>query len=109
MRHGSDPARRRESDGRYAIEQPCDACGKPIHGEYATDDEVCCGTDCPGFFLCGRKTCWKKYEHMNRAERTRFFFEQSKRGGYDIAFIEQRQKQHDEWCERRALNLDTDH
>jgi hypothetical protein len=106
MKHGSDPSRRREDNGRYAIEQPCDACGKPIHGDYSTDDEVCAGTDCPGFFLCQRKSCWKKYENMDRATRTRFFFEQSKRGGYTIEFIEQRHKADDERRERRALNTE---
>lgn len=57
MRRGDDPRRKRDGGGRYAIEQRCDLCGKPIHGEYGTDAEVCGGGDGPGFFLCGRKAC----------------------------------------------------
>lgn len=36
----------------------CDACGKSVaDGEHATDDEVCGGSDGPGFILCGRREC----------------------------------------------------
>ncbi len=73
---GNDPRRRRERDGRYAIEQRCDACGKPIHGEYFTDDEVCCGSDGPGFFLCGRKRCGARYESLPIEKRRELFTEQ---------------------------------
>jgi hypothetical protein len=71
VRRGHEP--RRESDGRYAIEQPCDACGKPIHGEHMTDDEVCGSSDGPGFFLCNRKRCGASYEAMTVEERRAFF------------------------------------
>lgn len=69
MRRGDDPNRRREADGRYAIELRCDCCGKPIHGEYATDAEVVGGGDGPGFYLCGRKSCGKLQEGKSIEER----------------------------------------
>lgn len=40
-----------------ALGQPCDACGQPLEGVHITDDEVCHGTDRPGYFLCGRAKC----------------------------------------------------
>jgi hypothetical protein len=55
--------RRRERGGRYAVEQRCDACCKPITtatGGHFTDIEVCGGGDGPGFFLCGRERCCKR-------------------------------------------------
>lgn len=52
--------RRRDRAGRYAIEQRCDCCGKPITertGGHVTDTDVCGGGDGPGFLLCGRARC----------------------------------------------------
>lgn len=60
---------RREDDGRYAVQQRCDACGKPIHGDYGTDDEVCQGGDGPGFFLCNRDECMPNFASMSVEER----------------------------------------
>lgn len=71
MRRGNKPAR--ESNGRYKVEQRCDACAKPIHGTHYTDDAVCGGGDGPGFFLCGRVRCSKRYENMSVEERRAFF------------------------------------
>lgn len=45
------------SADRAALEQPCDACGQPLAGVHITDDEVCRGTDRPGYYLCGRAAC----------------------------------------------------
>ena len=67
MRIGHDP--RRDTSGRYAVEQLCDACGKPIHGEHVTDDEVCGNTSGPGFYLCQRDRCGKKLEKMSAPQR----------------------------------------
>lgn len=57
LKHGalrSDRGR----DGRYVRSVPCDACGKPTNeATRATDDEVCGGSDAPGFYLCDRKRC----------------------------------------------------
>lgn len=50
----------RDSSGRYAKSQSCDCCGKPVGTEYLTDDEVCGGSDGPGFYLCQRKRCAAK-------------------------------------------------
>ncbi len=55
---GHEP--RRDRAGRYAVEQRCDHCGKPITertGGHVTDDEVCGASDGPGFHLCGRTRC----------------------------------------------------
>lgn len=49
-------ARARKS-GRYTASPLCDACGKPCGTAYFTDDEVCGGTDGPGFFLYERRSC----------------------------------------------------
>lgn len=46
--------------GRYANSRACDACGKPVGTNYYTDDEVCEGSDGPGFFLCDRVRCMAK-------------------------------------------------
>lgn len=50
----------RATDGRYSSKPACDACGKPCTGEHFTDDEVCGGSDGPGFYLCGRVRCIAK-------------------------------------------------
>ena len=60
--------RKRERDGRYAREMPCDGCGKPVL-DYGTDDEVCGGGDGPGFYLCHRKRCGAALEGKTTEER----------------------------------------
>lgn len=47
----------RGRDGRYGQKTLCDGCGKPVTGEHCTDDEICQGSDGPGFYLCTRKRC----------------------------------------------------
>lgn len=60
FKHG-DLAEDRGRDGKYTRSSPCDACGKPTNeATRATDDEVCQGTDNPGFYLCDRKRCHAK-------------------------------------------------
>jgi len=73
MKRGDDPSRKRERDGRYAIEQPCDACGKPVRGEHFTDEEVVGGSDAPGFFLCSRVRCSKERSAMTVEQRRAFY------------------------------------
>ncbi len=51
---------RRDPAGQYTHKIACDACGKVAGENYATDDEVCGGTDGPGFFLCSRPACTSK-------------------------------------------------
>jgi hypothetical protein len=43
---------RSERTGRYVESRRCDACGRPCGTDYGTDDDVCGGSDGPGFFLC---------------------------------------------------------
>jgi hypothetical protein len=61
--HGHDSLfRQRGKDGRYQASELCDACNKPTNdvlGWY-TDDEVCQGSDGPGFYLCHRVACGKR-------------------------------------------------
>lgn len=51
---------RDHSTGQYRKTAKCDACGKPVGTNYYTDDEVCGGSDGPGFYLCDRKRCMSK-------------------------------------------------
>lgn len=52
------PHEDRGRGGRFRKAPACDACGKPTNeAERYTDDEVCQGSDGPGFFLCHRKRC----------------------------------------------------
>ena len=51
----------------------CDSCGESTGPDYCTDDEVCQGGDGPGFFLCSRPTCTRRYASMNVEERRSFF------------------------------------
>jgi len=48
---------REHASGQYRKGPQCDACNKPTGTDYFTDDEVCDGSDGPGFFLCDRKRC----------------------------------------------------
>jgi len=67
--------RRRETDGRYALEHACHACGKPAPMDnYYTDDLTCAdGGDGPGFILCGRKRCIDKREAMTLEQRLAYY------------------------------------
>lgn len=51
------PHDERGKHGRYIGSAPCDACGKPVGTAFYTDDDVCGGSDGPGFYLCDRKQC----------------------------------------------------
>jgi len=52
---------RLRSGGRFASHPKCDGCGKPCT-EHFSDERICGGSDGPGFYLCGRKTCSRKLE-----------------------------------------------
>lgn len=65
----------RRRDGKYAHTVACDGCGKscgyPNHG---TDDEVCQGSDGPGFFLCSREKCAaSEWQDLPPAERLKLY------------------------------------
>lgn len=47
----------------------CDCCSEPIVGDYMTDDEVCQGSDAPGFCLCDRPECRALHENLTVADR----------------------------------------
>ncbi len=51
---------RARGTGRYLASPRCDGCGKPVGTAYYTDDEVCGGSDGPGFYVCERKRCAAK-------------------------------------------------
>jgi hypothetical protein len=65
MRHEE----RDRKTGRYATGPLCDHCGKPTGGDYCSDDEVCQGSDGPGFFLCDRKRCVATRDALTVSER----------------------------------------
>ena len=53
----------------------CDACGEFCLSpdSYETDDEVCKGSDGPGFFLCGRDKCSRKLEGLDANARRKHY------------------------------------
>lgn len=71
---GHQPTRDRA--GRYAVEQRCDFCGKPITektGGHVTDEDVCGVSDGPGFYLCGRTRCESQRDALDiEARRARY-------------------------------------
>jgi hypothetical protein len=66
-RHPHDERARRT--GRFTKSPACDGCGKPCGTAYYTDDEVCRGSDGPGFYLCDRKRCAAAREGKSAEER----------------------------------------
>ncbi len=59
----------RERGGKYRKTPSCDGCGKPVGTNYYTDEEVCGGTDGPGFYVCDRKRCVKALASLNVEQR----------------------------------------
>lgn len=53
----------------------CEACGAIVGADYCTDEEVCGGTDAPGFFLCDRDACSEKRNALNVNERRALYAE----------------------------------
>lgn len=76
--HEAGEAERR-ADGRFRSSVACDACGRGVgslnddSSEWYTDNEVCGCGDGPGFYLCARASCRKRYAHMDVEERRVFF------------------------------------
>jgi hypothetical protein len=67
----------RGGDGKYVKADPCDGCGKPTNeATRMTDDEVCGGSDGPGFFICDRKRCSAKLEPMTVEQRREHYTKQ---------------------------------
>ena len=71
--HAARHELRDDSSGQFVKTQPCDGCGKPTGRDYFTDDEVCGGSDGPGFYLCGRKRCCAKREHLSVEARRELY------------------------------------
>lgn len=64
----------RGTDGKYVAAPRCDCCGKPTNeAERYTDDEVCGGTDGPGFFICHRKRCATKRDALTLEQRRELY------------------------------------
>ena len=61
--------REKDVNGRFRKSPLCDGCNKPVGTNYFTDDEVCAGSDGPGFYLCERKRCFPGSEKLTPAER----------------------------------------
>lgn len=68
-------AAREATGGRFTRGYSCDYCGKSIGRDAAgainhyTDDDVCGGSDGPGFMLCGRVRCCREREALSVEER----------------------------------------
>jgi hypothetical protein len=60
---------KRDKAGKFVSSPKCDACGKPVGTNYYTDDEVCSGSDGPGFYLCERKRCGASLEGLDVVSR----------------------------------------
>jgi len=68
------PHRERASQSGHFKKTPlCDCCNKPVGTNYYTDDEVCKGSDDPGFYLCERKRCAPLYAGLTVAQRAHLF------------------------------------
>lgn len=65
----------RDAQGaKFVKTTPCDACGKSTNeAERYTDDEVCNGSDAPGFYLCHRKRCAARYVDLPVESRRTMF------------------------------------
>jgi hypothetical protein len=61
---------------RFRASPKCDGCGKPVGTAFFTDEEVCGGSDGPGFYLCERKRCVAKLEKLDVEQRRAIFTEQ---------------------------------
>lgn len=55
----------KDSSGRYANQVKCDCCNKPVGADYASDTDVCGGSDGPGFYLCARVRCEAKRDTLD--------------------------------------------
>lgn len=83
FKHGTLDEHRGDG-GRYVKADRCDACGKACNeATRMTDDEVCEGSDGPGFFLCDRKRCMASYAELPvEARRELFTAQRAKNGSY---------------------------
>ena len=73
--------RREARAGRYRPSMLCDACGQPVGERYYSDEEVCGGSDGPGFYLCRRTRCRTQREVMTAEERRALYAAQRAKNG----------------------------
>jgi hypothetical protein len=74
-KHGKHD-KRDGSSGQFIRVALCDICGKGTGADYCTDDEVCQGSDGPGFYLCTRKRCGSKIEGLSIEQRREIYTKQ---------------------------------
>lgn len=58
----------RDSAGRFVDHASCEACRKPVRGEYMSDDDTC-NAHGVGLILCDRARCGKARGAMTISER----------------------------------------
>lgn len=63
---------KRDSSGRYSAHEVCEACRKPIKGDYCSDEDTL-PIGGAGLLLCDRVRCCKKREAMPPAERAAYY------------------------------------
>lgn len=68
---------KRERAGRYRKSPTCDGCGKPAGTAWFTDEEVCGGSDGPGFYLCDRSACVARRDGL-AVEQRRALYESTR-------------------------------
>lgn len=81
----------KDANGKYRKSALCDACNKPVGTAYFTDDEVCNGSDGPGFYLCERKRCPGSKGSVE-ARRALYFANRAARNDGDPYVAEEREK-----------------
>lgn len=71
MKDANGTMTERDSSGRYAKHPVCEACRKPIKGEYLSDEDTC--DDGAGLLLCARVRCIAKREALPVSERVAYY------------------------------------
>lgn len=63
----------RDTSGRYSAHPTCEACRKPITGDYLSDDETCNTHGSAGLILCDRVRCSAKRQALPVALRVAYY------------------------------------
>lgn len=59
----------RDQTGRYKNTHACDGCTLPVGADHMTDEEVCGGSDGPGWYICHRRRCAAKLDGLSVEQR----------------------------------------
>lgn len=70
--NGTEIITKRDTAGRYAKHEVCEACRKPIKGAYCSDGDTL-RTSPYGLLLCERVRCVAKREALPVAERIAYY------------------------------------